>query len=116
MKSVLPARQLIQAVSERESFLSLASLKNAHRAWAAQTDRAVDAAGYVRGLDMNLMVPLCEESLRGFARGSGGESKARRQSGRARLDVRPHLSNLERAESPPALRQAQGERNSPRSW
>jgi hypothetical protein len=83
-------------VSERESFLSLASLKNAQRAWAARTDRAVDAVGYVRGLDINLMVPLCEESVRDFARGSGGELKARRQSGRAKLDVRPRLTDLER--------------------
>ena len=76
--------------------MSLASLKNAQRAWAARTDRAVDAVGYVRGLDINLMVPLCEESVRDFARGSGGELKARRQSGRAKLDVRPRLTDLER--------------------
>ena len=73
--------RLTASVSERERFLGLASLKNAQRAWAARTDRGMDAPGYVRGLDMNLVLPLCEESLRVFARGSGGEIKAGGKAG-----------------------------------
>jgi hypothetical protein len=60
-------------------------MKKAQRAWAARTDHAVDAAGYVREIAMNLMVPLCEDSLRDFSRGSGGELKASRQGARVKL-------------------------------
>lgn len=65
--------------------MSITSLKNAQRAWAERTGRAVDAAGYVDNLDSNLMIPLCEQSLSDFSRGSGGELKARRRNARAKL-------------------------------
>jgi len=65
--------------------LSLTALKNTQRAWADRTGHAVDAAGYVSEIAMNLLVPLCDDSLQNFLRGSGGELKARHPGARAKL-------------------------------
>jgi hypothetical protein len=65
--------------------LNLSSLKNAQRAWAVRTGRTVDAAGYVPDLSANTIVPLCEESLREFALGSGGELNAGRRGAPPKL-------------------------------